>query len=168
MRLFIVLYFILISMLSAQTDYKQIIMTSTVSQKNADEYLNTLVHKNQNRQLLAEKEKYGFEFIVKPSGKYYIVSIGPFEDKKVIKQILPLVRKIQPDAYVSSLDWDKATQIKNSKDSGKNRTIENEKEQESISVTDEESPSPEFMLRLNPAPVKENLEKSVNAGYPAA
>jgi two-component system sensor histidine kinase/response regulator len=105
MRLLFIVCFVLVSSAFAQYTYKKIIMTSCESQKYAIEYLEKFSHQLINKQLLAEKERYGFDFVVKRVGNYYIVAAEPLENQKTANRILPLVRKIEPEAYVASSYW---------------------------------------------------------------
>jgi two-component system sensor histidine kinase/response regulator len=104
-RLLFIVCFVLITSALAQYTYKKIIMTSCESQKNAIEYLEQFTHQSINKQLLAEKEKYGFDFVVKRVGDYYIVAAEPLENQDTADRILPLVRKLEPEAYVASAYW---------------------------------------------------------------
>lgn len=129
MRLFFILCFILASASMAQYTYKKIIMTSCESEKSASDYLDKFSHKQKNKQLLAEKESYGFDFVVKQIGNYHIVSVEPLENQKTANRILLMIREIEPDAYVASAYWKTPIDFKTIGNSNQNgsRTVASEK-----------------------------------------
>jgi two-component system sensor histidine kinase/response regulator len=105
MRLLFIVCFVLVSSAFAQYTYKKIIMTSCENQQNAIDYLESFSLREKNKQLLAEKTRYGFDFVVKRVGDYFIVAVEPLENQKTADRILSLVKEVEPDAYVASAYW---------------------------------------------------------------
>jgi signal transduction histidine kinase/DNA-binding response OmpR family regulator len=99
----LLLSLLLFSTLNAQ-DYRKIVVSSYLSQKDADLALEKLnKHLEKNSDIAKYSEEEGFEFIARASGKYFIVSVEPFKDRKVLQIILDYVREVHPDAFVNKI-----------------------------------------------------------------
>ncbi len=98
----IALLWIFITVLEASYHYKKIIVASFPTQASADKALeeieNTLYD---NDTILTLQSRHHFDVISRASGKYFIVTIEPFNDSSVLQQVLDEVRLIKKDAFVN-------------------------------------------------------------------
>ncbi|MEA1920594.1 MAG: response regulator [Campylobacterota bacterium] len=85
-------------------EYRKIIVGSYLSQKDADSALNTLnEHLVDNTEISRLEKREGFEFLARESGKYFIISVEPFENREVLQVVLDYVREFHPDAFVNKI-----------------------------------------------------------------
>jgi signal transduction histidine kinase/response regulator RpfG family c-di-GMP phosphodiesterase len=75
-----------------------------MSQEDADAALSKLNrHIEKNSEILQLEKENDFDFIARKSGRYFIVTVEPFEDRAVLKTVLKYVRKLHRDAFVNKI-----------------------------------------------------------------
>ena len=104
--LIVVAVVVLFMPLQADKTYKNIVVISFLDKKDADNSLKTLNKLLGSKPEMVELQKqYGFKYISRASGKFFIVSIEPFRNDKIMNRVLMSVRKKFPDAFVYT-HWD--------------------------------------------------------------
>jgi signal transduction histidine kinase/CheY-like chemotaxis protein len=97
---------LLFSDLSA-AQYRKIVVGSYLTQQDADTALKKLQeHLDQNREIFQLEKQEGFEFVARESGKYFIISAEPFENRDILQRVLDYVREAHPDAFVNKIKPD--------------------------------------------------------------
>ncbi len=87
--------------LNAAQTYKNIVVISFVNIQDADNALDNVKDLLENdREISKLKQEQKFNYISRMSGKYFIVSIEPFRDDKVMYKVLNRVQKEYSDAFV--------------------------------------------------------------------
>lgn len=93
-----------VSLLQAQTDQYKIIVSSSKAERDAANVLKKLQAKlDSNSQIAKLQATEGFQAVSRPSGKYHIVSIEPFEDRTALIEVIAIVRQWYPDAFSNKL-----------------------------------------------------------------
>ncbi|MEA2111896.1 MAG: ATP-binding protein [Campylobacterota bacterium] len=96
------LFLLLTCMLNASYNYKKIVVASFPSQQDADRDLKKIDAKLYSNDAIKELQKeHRFNLISRASGKYFIISVEPFKDKKVLIEVLRDIKKIRKDAFVN-------------------------------------------------------------------
>ncbi|RLA72968.1 MAG: hypothetical protein DRG24_01475 [Epsilonproteobacteria bacterium] len=102
-RLMIGIIFVLVTAwpLEAVQTYKNIVVISFINQQDADDALENMKDLLENdTEISALKEERKFNYISRLSGKYFIVSIEPFRNDKVMYKVLNRVQVKYSDAFV--------------------------------------------------------------------
>jgi two-component system sensor histidine kinase/response regulator len=107
MRRFITIFFLFTSFLLLDASagyYRKIVVGSYFSQADADKALILLnEHMQSQNRIMQLQNEWGFEFIARPSGKYYIMSAEPFLDRGVLQEVLDEIRVLHKDAFVNRI-----------------------------------------------------------------
>ncbi|RLA73091.1 MAG: hypothetical protein DRG30_06705 [Epsilonproteobacteria bacterium] len=102
-RIIITTFILLIAALTldASAAYKNIVVVSLLSQEDADNNLKKIkYYLNEEAEIRTLKEENKFNCISRKSGKYFIVSIEPFYNDKVMSPVFKRIQKKFPDAFV--------------------------------------------------------------------
>jgi len=101
-----ILYFLLLMLpfLLEASSYKKIVVASFKTQVEAQRVLDFVNEKIAREPSIVKLQlKHRFDFVTRTSGKYHIVAVEPFENKKVLRTILNNIQLLYPDAYVNSV-----------------------------------------------------------------
>ncbi len=100
--LFIFLFFF--QALEAEGYLRKIVVASYLSQSDADAALKLLnEYVSANDHIATLQQHYGFEFVARPSGDFFILSVEPFTDRNVLQDVLDVVREKHKDAFVNRI-----------------------------------------------------------------
>ncbi len=90
---------------------QKIIVASFLTQSDADKALINLEKQinTSSRNISTLQKGHAFQFVARQSGRYYIVSVEPFSDTKVLKIVLNTVRYVHKDAFVNRIKIPKKT-----------------------------------------------------------
>ncbi len=101
LRIFTLL-FIAVGILNASYSYKKIVLASFPTQREADRIFKKIkAQLYADAQITALEQAHHFRLVSRASGKYFIISIEPFRDKKVLLKVLRAAKKIRKDAFVN-------------------------------------------------------------------
>jgi signal transduction histidine kinase/CheY-like chemotaxis protein len=101
LRIFTLL-FIAVGILNASYSYKKIVLASFPTQREADRTSKKIkAQLYADAQITALKKEHHFKLVSRASGKYFIISVEPFRDKKVLLKVLRAAKKIRKDAFVN-------------------------------------------------------------------
>ena len=113
MRYFALLFFTLFmafGQLEASYYLRKIVVATYLTKADAERELKPLKERlGSDPELKALYDQWGFEYVTRQSGKYYIISIEPLIDRKVLQKVLDKVRITRPGAFVNQLHPDQVS-----------------------------------------------------------
>ncbi len=113
MKYFAVLFltlFMAFGQLEASYYLRKIVVATYLTQADAERELKPLKERfGSDPELKALYDQWGFEYVIRQSGKYYIISIEPLIDRDVLQKVLDKVRITRPGAFVNQLNPDQVS-----------------------------------------------------------
>jgi len=101
---FLFIFLFLFHSLEAEGYFRKIVVASYLSQSDADAALKLLTeYVAANDHITTLQRHHGFEFIARPSGDFFILSVEPFTDRNVLQDVLDVVREKHKDAFVNRI-----------------------------------------------------------------